>query len=88
MIKHSHFYPNTSASNVNYPSVDEQLVERSSELKVLASRAAFLQIHAGLGGFASHRVRTDEQQFQTAKSRRQQQEIGQVSRWKLEANVC
>jgi hypothetical protein len=49
---------NTSASNVNYPSVDEQLVERSSELKVLASRAAFLQINAGLGGIASHRVRT------------------------------
>jgi adenosyl cobinamide kinase/adenosyl cobinamide phosphate guanylyltransferase len=62
----------------NYQSIDEQIVERTTELNVLKSRATYLQNQAGLGLFAEHRIGVAERRLGEAKHRRQLQEFRQV----------
>jgi hypothetical protein len=38
-------YLESKPTNINFPSIDEQLVERSGELKVLQNRIDYLSIH-------------------------------------------
>jgi hypothetical protein len=38
-------YLESKQTNINFPSIDEQLVERSGELKVLQNRIDYLSIH-------------------------------------------